>query len=224
MQSGLPLGLIGDRPIEAAQPLRRKAQLAAKRIFDLAFALMALIALSPFMVFVALAIKATSPGPIFFSQEREGLDGARFTTLKFRSMRVDAGDPSGLKQTTRNDPRITAVGALIRRTSVDELPQLFNVLSGEMSLVGPRPHVVGMLAAGMPYKALVPYYDDRLKMRPGITGWAQANGLRGITSEAALAQARVNHDLAYIQNYSFMLDIRTILLTVRNEFLSGTGH
>jgi lipopolysaccharide/colanic/teichoic acid biosynthesis glycosyltransferase len=119
---------------------------------------------------------------------------------------------------------VTAVGRFIRRTSIDELPQLINVLRGEMSLVGPRPHVAGMKAAGMPYRTLVPYYDARLAMPPGLTGWAQANGYRGMTTDAASAIARVDHDIAYVQNFSVWMDIKIIGKTIVGEFMTGSGY
>jgi lipopolysaccharide/colanic/teichoic acid biosynthesis glycosyltransferase len=143
--------------------------------------------------------------------------------LKFRTMFVDAGDASGIVQTTANDSRVTPLGRFLRAKSIDELPQLFNVLVGDMSIVGPRPHVEGMLAGGRPYEELVPYYRLRHHMRPGLSGWAQANGLRGPTTDAAVAKARIDHDLAYIQNFSLMLDAEIIVLTIKREFFTGTG-
>lgn len=200
-----------------------RAQLTIKRLLDIAGALIGLILLGPLLIITALAIKASSPGPVFFKQKREGLNGLLFDTLKFRSMRVDACDLTGVAQTQANDPRVTAVGAFIRKTSIDELPQLINVLMGDMSLVGPRPHVPNMLAGGRLYRELVPYYEGRLAMRPGITGWAQANGFRGSTRSARLARERVDHDIAYVQNFSIWLDLRIIILTVVREFVTGTG-
>ncbi len=223
-QSGLPLDL-GDRwGSSVTLPSGVEGQLVLKRMFDVLFAVAAILALLPLLCIVAVLVKITSPGPVLFRQIREGLDGKPFEALKFRSMRSETGDASGIQQTVVNDDRVTPLGRFLRRTSIDELPQLLNVLKGDMSVVGPRPHVPGMKAAGRLYRDLVPYYDARLKMRPGITGWAQANGLRGMTQEVSTARARVDHDLAYIQNYSFLLDIKIILLTAQKEFLSGSGH
>lgn len=210
---------MGDVPGSA-----RMVQLAVKRLFDLVAAGVALVALMPLFAVVSVLIALSSRGPILFKQQREGLNGAMFAALKFRSMRVEDGDPTGVAQTMKDDPRVTAIGKFIRRTSIDELPQLLNVLRGDMSLVGPRPHVVNMRAGGVAYRILVPYYQERLGMRPGITGWAQANGLRGPTVEAAAAIARVDHDIAYMQNFSLWLDIRIIIKTIGREFVTGSGH
>jgi polysaccharide biosynthesis protein PslA len=190
----------------------------AKRAMDIVLALIGLLTLLPVLVAVALVIKIESRGPVFFTQEREGLDGRLFRILKFRTMRVDRCDGAGLLQAVDDDPRATRFGRFLRRTSIDELPQLINVLLGQMSLVGPRPHVPGMLAAGMPYAELFPYYADRHAAKPGLTGWAQANGLRGPTTSHALSAARLHHDLAYIQNWSLVLDCRILLLTVWRLF------
>jgi lipopolysaccharide/colanic/teichoic acid biosynthesis glycosyltransferase len=143
--------------------------------------------------------------------------------LKFRTMYDDHADPTGQAQTRPDDERITPVGRLLRRTSIDELPQLINVITGDMSLVGPRPHVAGMLAAGIDYAELVPYYNLRHTMRPGLSGWAQANGLRGPTDSAEIARARIDHDIAYIQNFSIWLDLKIIWLTLVKEFVTGSG-
>ncbi len=202
----------------------RRLQLAIKRVIDVTGAAIGLVILAPLLIFVALAIKASSPGPVFFRQAREGQGGKLFDALKFRSMRIESCDLSGVSQTQDNDPRVTPVGQFIRRTSIDELPQLFNVLVGDMSLVGPRPHVPGMLAGGRSYRELVPYYDERLAMPPGITGWAQANGLRGSTRDRRLARERIDHDLAYIQNFSVWLDLKIIAKTVVREFFTGSGN
>jgi lipopolysaccharide/colanic/teichoic acid biosynthesis glycosyltransferase len=196
----------------------------AKRAVDLGVAGLALVGLSPLLGLVALAVVLESPGPVLFRQMREGLGGRLFPAYKFRSMCTAEGDATGLAFTVVCDKRITRVGRFLRRTSIDELPQLANVLLGHMSLVGPRPHVPGMLAGGSVYRDFVPYYDDRLTMLPGITGWAQANGYRGDVSDPARAQMRVDHDIAYIQNFSLWLDVRIILMTLRREFLNGSGQ
>jgi lipopolysaccharide/colanic/teichoic acid biosynthesis glycosyltransferase len=218
-QSGLMFNLHSD----VSSDERRRAHLIAKRLFDVTASLLALLALAPLLIITAVLVTGTSRGPAFFRQEREGLMGAPFKAFKFRTMRLEQCDHSGVAQTVEDDPRITPVGKFLRRTSIDELPQLLNVLRGEMSLVGPRPHVANMQAGGMSYRELVPYYDRRLAMVPGLTGWAQANGFRGPTHRADLARARIDHDLAYIQNFSFWLDLKIIWLTVRREFLSGGG-
>lgn len=223
LHNGLPVRWRGGRPIETVASTSRSLQLSVKRVFDVVMASLALIALMPLLVIVSLCIAFTSKGPVLFRQHREGLDGQSFEAFKFRSMKTEECDVSGITQTTKDDPRITRIGKFIRKTSIDELPQLINVLRGDMSLVGPRPHVAGMKAAGVSYRALVPYYDERLVMRPGITGWAQANSLRGSTEDAISARARVDHDIAYIQNFSLLLDIKIILLTVQREFLRGSG-
>ncbi len=222
-QSGLSLAIGANGEFRSSVAVS-SWQAAAKRLFDIVAAAAALVCLGPLMLLVALAIRMESSGPVLFSQEREGKDRVPFRVLKFRSMQVTRCDASGVRQTRRDDPRVTRVGRFIRRTSIDELPQLINIIKGDMSLVGPRPHVPGMLAAGREYRDLVEYYDLRLLVRPGLTGWAQANGLRGPTTNSALARARVDHDLAYIQNFSLWLDLKIILLTIRREFFSGSGH
>ena len=223
-QSGLPFYCNDGVPVAPIASPGRAIHLIAKRVFDVTVAALALVFLLPLFAVIAAAIKLESKGPVFFRQPRQGRHGKLFATYKFRSMRVAEGDASGIAQTVFGDPRRTRVGALLRRTSIDELPQLFNVLLGEMSIVGPRPHVPGMRAGGLAYDELVPYYDRRLDMLPGITGWAQANGLRGSTIDAGRARARIDHDIAYIQNFSIWLDLRIIGLTVAREFIGGTGH
>lgn len=223
-QSGLPLPFSASVPVLPEFGPDRANALKVKRAFDVVVAGIALIALLPLLLIVGLLVRATSRGPVFFRQQREGLNGSTFEVLKFRSMRTDECDLTGVDQTVRNDPRVTWIGRIIRKTSIDELPQLINVLRGDMSLVGPRPHVPGMKAGGVLYRDLVPYYDLRLRMLPGLTGWAQANGLRGETANARLARARIDHDIAYIRNFSVWLDIKIILKTMRSEFAGGSGH
>jgi lipopolysaccharide/colanic/teichoic acid biosynthesis glycosyltransferase len=221
--SGLALTWDGVAP-RAGSFEGKQLQLAIKRVFDVMASFAALVALAPLLVIVAVAVKLTSRGPVFFRQYREGLNGSQFIIFKFRSLSVDREDRTGVAQTRVNDPRVTPIGRFIRRTSIDELPQLLNVLLGDMSLVGPRPHVSNMNAGGRKYHELVPYYAQRLQMRPGLTGWAQCNGLRGSTEEEGVARARVDHDIAYVQNFSLALDFRILVSTVAREFLSGTGH
>ena len=205
------------------RPLRL-VNLAAKRVMDVLGAGLALVLLMPILALVALAIKLESAGPVFFVQERWGKGGRRFKVLKFRSMYVNACDPSGIAQTVQGDARVTRVGAILRRTNIDELPQLINVLKGDMSLVGPRCHVVGMQAAGMDYEELVPQYHLRHAMRPGITGLAQMRGLRGPTRDASPAIRRVRSDLEYIVRFNVLLDVVILIKTVWNEVFSrGRG-
>lgn len=199
-------------------------QIHAKRVFDIAMSGVALIALLPLFILVAVAILVESRGPVFFVQQREGKAGTAFKAFKFRSMRRDDCDETGIRQTIEGDSRITKFGRLMRRTSIDELPQLINVLRGDMSLVGPRPHVKNMLAAGQDYRVLVPYFDLRLLVTPGLTGLAQASGLRGPTTNAHLARLRIDADLHYIETFSLWLDIKIIAQTFNSELLGGTGH
>jgi polysaccharide biosynthesis protein PslA len=194
-----------------------------KRLFDVTLASAALLFLAPLLIVIALIIKVTSPGPVLFFQYRYGFRNRYFKIYKFRSMRANAGDASGVKQTVQGDSRVTAIGRILRRTSLDEIPQLINVIRGDMSLVGPRPHVPGMLAAKLPYEDLVPYYFQRHSARPGITGLAQVSGCRGSTIEAGRAISRIDYDLDYIEKWSLLMDIKIIWLTVRREFLSGSG-
>lgn len=222
-ESGLTLTLVDQVPIMPEATTARSINLFFKRALDIALSASALLAMSLVMIATAVAVKVTSPGPVLFRQMRPGLNGVLFPMLKFRTMYTDLGDTSGVKQTVANDPRITSIGAFLRRTSLDELPQLINVLLGHMSLVGPRPHPANMLAAGMDYRDLVPYYELRQAMKPGLSGWAQANGLRGPTDEADKARARIAHDMAYIQNFTVLLDIKVIARTIVREFMVGTG-
>jgi len=197
--------------------------LVAKRLVDIVGAAFGLLALAPLLIGIAIAIKLTSPGPVFFRQKRYGYHNRRFSIFKFRTMHTHLGDSSGTNQTTSNDPRVTKLGRILRKTSLDELPQLINVLKGDMSLVGPRPHVPGMLAGGMLYEQLLPYYFQRHHMRPGITGLAQVNGYRGSTTAPLSAIERLESDLQYIQRWSLWFDIRIIVRTIVQEFFSGSG-
>lgn len=183
-----------------------------------------MLLLLPLFVAIATAIKITSRGPVIFSQKRYGLNGELFTIFKFRTMHQHLGDGSGVAQTVSNDPRVTAVGSFLRRSNFDELPQLLNVLRGDMSLVGPRPHVPGMLAAGVDYEKFDKRYMDRHQVRPGITGLAQVNGFRGETTDAYSAKMRLEYDLQYLEQQCFLLDIKLIGQTVAREFISGNGY
>ena len=182
-----------------------------KRISDIVLAALILVLISPILLILAIGVKMSSPGPVIFKQRRNGLDGEEIVVYKFRSMRaMDNG--AVVKQATKGDPRITPFGAFIRKTSLDELPQFINVLQGRMSIVGPRPHAV---AHNEEYRQLIKAYMVRHKVKPGITGWAQVNGLRGETDTVDKMKARVEYDLEYLRNWSLGLDLQIIVRTVR---------
>jgi polysaccharide biosynthesis protein PslA len=184
-----------------------------KRCTDIVVSSLLLVLASPVLLLAAVAIKLESRGPVLFRQTREGFNGTHFQIWKFRSMFIEQTDPHGSRQTSRGDLRVTRVGRFIRRLSIDELPQLFNVLQGSMSLVGPRPHPLRMSAEGKALQDVVDYYASRHRVRSGITGWAQVNGLRGEANSIEKLKARVDHDLYYIQNWSMWLDLRIIVRT-----------
>jgi lipopolysaccharide/colanic/teichoic acid biosynthesis glycosyltransferase len=165
------------------------------------------------MALTALAIKLDSKGPVFFRQKRFGFNNDMVEVYKFRSLRTDMSDADAATLVTREDPRVTRVGRFIRRTSIDELPQLINVLRGELSLVGPRPHAVMAKAADRLYTDVVDGYFARHKVKPGITGWAQVNGWRGETDTQEKIQRRVEHDLYYIENWSILFDLYILAIT-----------
>ena len=222
-QTGLPVRWQNGLLVRPDGGESRRRALVVKRCIDIAGALIGLLLLSPLFLAIALWIKLTDKGPIFFRQKRIGQNGRLFELLKFRSMHVERCDAAGLAQVTANDNRITHIGAFIRRTSIDELPQLLNVLRGDMALVGPRPHVSGMLAAGRDYQSLVPHYAFRHEMRPGLTGWAQCNGFRGPTTDRDKAMNRIGHDFAYVQNFSLCLDLRIVGRTIAGELLRAAA-
>ncbi len=195
-------------------------QVAAKRVFDLAIAAMALILLAPLFAVIALAIKATSPGPVFFRQRRRGYNTCEFRIWKFRTMTVTEDGPH-IEQARINDSRVTALGRYLRRFNLDELPQLINVLRGEMSLVGPRPHAV---AHDQIYEKRIYSYPRRLNVKPGITGWAQVNGYRGRTETDEAMRDRVEYDLYYIDNWSILFDLYIIALTVLSPKAFRNAH
>ena len=205
-------------------PRRDTAFVVLKRCMDVVVAWVALILLFPLFVVVALAIKLGSSGPVFFRQDRYGLGGELFSIYKFRTMSQDRCDTSGIAQTVKDDPRITPIGRLLRRTSFDELPQILNILKGDMSVVGPRPHVPGMLANGVLYEEFDPRYMARHVVKPGLTGLAQVNGFRGETTTARAALMRLEYDLEYIRRQSIPLDIKITLQTFWREFFSGSGY
>lgn len=181
-----------------------------KLIEDYTLATLFLIVAAPLMLLIALAIKLDSPGPVLFRQKRHGFSGEEIVVYKFRTMRHDRGDESEVPQATRDDPRTTRVGRFLRRSSLDELPQLINVLQGRMSLIGPRPHAV---EHNNHYRTRIDGYLTRHRVKPGITGWAQVNGWRGETDTEEKMIQRVRHDLYYIQNWSPLLDARILLMT-----------
>ena len=219
----LPSRAFGHELVLTGSSRKRTVQLAVKRFVDVAISLGAIAALSPLFLVIAILIKMDSPGPVLFSQLRWGKNGTKINIFKFRSMRSDLGDKSGVKQTVANDPRITKIGNFIRRTNIDELPQLFNVLRGDMSLIGPRCHAVGMLANNMLFEELVPEYHQRHVMRPGLSGLAQIRGWRGPTTKRGEARARIMCDLYYVSNFSLMLDLKILFATLRSEIGRGTG-
>jgi exopolysaccharide biosynthesis polyprenyl glycosylphosphotransferase len=188
-------------------------QMVAKDVEDRVIGSLLLVLFLPLLAVVAVAVKLSSPGPVFFKQKRHGFRSQEILVYKFRSMRVDAADYSGRNQTQRNDPRVTKVGRFLRATSLDELPQLLNVVRGEMSLVGPRPHPIDMRTNGQLCQEIVENYDSRHRVRPGITGWAQINGYRGATTTREQVEGRVRLDNHYIDNWSLMFDLRIMLLT-----------
>jgi Undecaprenyl-phosphate glucose phosphotransferase len=184
-----------------------------KWLFDKCVAALALFGLAPLMALVALAIKLDSRGPVLFRQKRYGFNNELIEVFKFRSMFIDQADANAAKLVTKDDPRVTRVGRFIRKTSLDELPQLINVIKSELSLVGPRPHALQAKAADRLYHDVVDGYFARHKVRPGITGWAQINGWRGETDTPEKIQKRVEHDLYYIDNWSVFLDLYILLNT-----------
>jgi putative colanic acid biosynthesis UDP-glucose lipid carrier transferase len=191
-----------------------------KRAFDVVFSSLILLMIALPMLLIAGTVKFTSPGPVIFKQARYGLDGRKIFVWKFRSMSsMDNGD--NVVQATKGDARITKVGAFIRKTSLDELPQFINVLQGRMSVVGPRPHAV---AHNEEYRKLIPYYMLRHKVKPGITGWAQINGFRGETDTLDKMEGRVDYDLDYIRNWSLLMDIKIVFLTVFKGFTGSHVH
>jgi Undecaprenyl-phosphate glucose phosphotransferase len=205
---GLPIVKLNDSPLDGWGAV-------AKRVTDIIASALALIILSPLLVLLGLLVKLTSEGPMFFTQERMGLDGRTFQMLKFRSMRYLPDHQAGW--TVQNDPRRTAFGSFLRATSLDELPQLWNVLRGDMSLVGPRPEQPLFVQK---FRQDIPHYMLRHKVKAGITGWAQVNGWRGNTSLAN----RIECDLYYIRNWSYLLDLKIILMTLWKGFINKNAY
>jgi len=209
--AGIPLINVRDVPLDEL------SNRALKRAFDIVFSLFAIIITSPIMLMAAIGIKLTSPGPVIFVQERMGLDRRIFKMYKFRTMHVSDKETSDTVWTVKDDPRVTKFGAFLRRTSIDELPQFFNVLKGDMSVVGPRPERPYFVEK---FRDEIPKYMVKHHIRPGITGWAQSNGLRGDTS----IQDRIKHDLYYIENWSFWFDLKIILKTIVKGFVNRNAY
>jgi Undecaprenyl-phosphate glucose phosphotransferase len=216
-QFGVPMLSAFEKPVDGWGRIY-------KRIFDVFLAFVATVVSLPLMALIAVAIRLESPGPILFRQKRYGFNNALIEVYKFRTMHAVSSDALGERLTERNDPRVTRVGALLRRLSLDELPQLLNVLSGQMSVVGPRPHAIRTTAGGRQCDEVLDQYAIRHKVKPGITGWAQVCGWRGTMEDEDHLIQRVEHDLFYINNWSPLLDIRILFRTVwvvitgRNSF------
>jgi Undecaprenyl-phosphate glucose phosphotransferase len=216
--AGLPMLHVFDRPISGWSWFIKMAE-------DYLVAIFVLVILSPLLFLIALAIKLDSRGPILFRQHRQGFNNAPIEIWKFRTMRTDSANPEGaVIQATHHDPRVTRVGRFLRRLSLDELPQLVNVLRGEMSIVGPRPHAPGTRARGQLFEEAVERYAARHRVKPGITGWAQINGWRGETDTLEKIQKRVEHDLYYIDNWSIWLDLLIIVQTIAILFRDDRAY
>ena len=211
--NGVPVVGICETPFTGTNEL-------VKRVSDVVLASIILVLISPLLLAIAIGVRLSSPGPAIFRQRRNGLDGGEITVYKFRSM-TSQDNGVVVEQATKDDPRITPFGAILRRTSLDELPQFFNVLQGRMSIVGPRPHAV---AHNEMYRELIKAYMVRHKVKPGITGWAQVNGLRGETETVEKMKARVEYDLEYLRNWSLGLDLQIIVRTVRVIFFDRNAY
>jgi exopolysaccharide biosynthesis polyprenyl glycosylphosphotransferase len=200
----------GLQTIQVCRPPLSMLDLCIKRTFDIIAATIGLIVLSPLFLIISIAIRLDSPGPVFFRNTRHGFNNEPIRVLKFRSM-TTVEDGESFTQATRNDPRVTRIGQIIRQTNIDELPQLINVLRGEMSLVGPRPHATAHNAL---FSAVITPLSRRHNVKPGITGWAQVNGYRGATDVLEKMQRRIEYDLYYIDNWSFLFDLKIIMMTL----------
>lgn len=216
-EHGITVTPVYERPMTGWQAL-------VKRVFDLTVSSLVLLLVLPVFLIIAVAIKLDSPGPIFFRQHRFGFNDELIPVWKFRTMYRDQTDNNAERLATIDDPRITRVGHFLRRTSLDEIPQLFNVVSGSMSLVGPRPHATRAKADGRLYQEVIEGYGSRHRVKPGITGWAQVNGWRGETDTADKIIKRVEHDLHYISNWSLRLDIDILLRTVQVVLKGDNAH
>ena len=213
----VPMLEIVDRPLKHWNAV-------AKWIEDMILGTLLLVLLGPAMAAIALLIKLDSRGPVFFAQERFGFNNRVIRVLKFRTMHIDRGDPTGATRTVRDDPRVTRVGRFLRAFSLDELPQLINVVRGEMSLVGPRPHAIAMRAGDRLYYDAVEDYLNRHRVKPGITGWAQVNGLRGEIDTMEKARQRVVYDLDYIESWSLGLDLKILFMSLRVLFARENAY
>jgi Undecaprenyl-phosphate glucose phosphotransferase len=211
----LSLVHVGDLPMleVSSRPIKPWGAVS-KWIEDKLLCLLMIVLTGPLMLFIAALVKWDSPGSVLFTQERYGFNNKIIKVLKFRTMYVGVEDRSGGQRTVRDDPRVTRVGRVLRALSLDELPQLFNVLKGEMSLVGPRPHAIAMKVGDSKYSDAVAEYAQRHRVKPGITGWAQINGLRGEVNSVEKGYVRVQHDLQYIERWSLWLDLKILALTV----------
>ncbi len=209
----MPVVAVCDTPFSGLNGL-------VKRVSDIVLSLLILLLISPVLLVVAVLVKLSSPGPIIFRQRRYGLDGEEIMVYKFRSMTVCEDGPN-VPQARKGDVRITRLGAILRKTSLDELPQFVNVLQGRMSIAGPRPHAV---AHNEMYRKLIKGYMVRHKVKPGITGWAQVNGYRGETETLDKMQARIDYDLEYLRNWSLRLDIYIIFRTVLLVFKDASAY
>jgi Undecaprenyl-phosphate glucose phosphotransferase len=204
-----------DMPLAHLSGVRHGAlQAALKRMIDVTFSVAAIIGLAPALVAIAVAIRLDSPGPVLFKQRRHGYMNEEVLVWKFRSMRTETSDYAATRQVTADDDRVTKVGKFLRRTSLDELPQLWNVIRGEMSLVGPRPHAIGMLTNGAEASKLVESYAHRHRMKPGLTGWAAVNGSRGPVDTPEAVRRRVSLDLEYVERQSVWLDLAIMARTL----------
>jgi putative colanic acid biosynthesis UDP-glucose lipid carrier transferase len=212
----LTLESIQSLPVMAvrSEPLQHVHNQVVKRAFDIVFSALFLCTIYPVIyLIVAISIKLSSPGPVLFKQKRTGIYGEEFDCYKFRSMRMN--EDADKKQAAKNDPRITRIGHFLRRSNLDEIPQFFNVLKGEMSVVGPRPH---MLKHTELYSAIIDKYMVRHLVKPGITGWAQVNGYRGETRTMEQMEARIRYDVWYLENWNFLLDLKIVFVTIINMF------
>jgi len=210
------IGSIDAMPVLSvwAEPLLKPRNIIRKRLFDIAFSMVVIVLVMSWLTpLIAMLIKLSSKGPVFFIQQRSGKDNQPFWCFKFRSMTVN--ESSDTLQATKGDSRITRIGAFMRKTSIDELPQFFNVLLGNMSIVGPRPH---MLKHTEQYSAIINKYLVRHYLKPGITGWAQINGYRGETTDVRLMEKRVAYDIEYMENWSLMQDVKIVFMTIINVF------
>lgn len=224
LPAGAPRRFTGLVALEVWQRPLRDWRGLVKRAEDLVIGGGLILAFAPLMALVALAIRLDTPGPVLLRQRRFGLGSAPIMMLKFRTMHVDSGDPSGALATVPGDPRVTRVGRFLRRTSLDELPQLFNVMRGEISLVGPRAHAVEMRVGGGYYHEVVRHYAARHRMKPGITGLAQINGCRGLVDTLDKAQRRLDYDLHYVENWSLGMDLRILAVTALRGFTSDGAY